>query len=225
MLDEVDAENRAGMTARNFAGSKGVQSTLTDAEAAAAEASNYRMSDSEGKSRFTYKNKPMDNPKAAKDIVENPNAVYGYSPKPDSSLNEYVKIIDWTDQKQVAQAQAERIKYHKKLEIEKAVLKEKTQRLTDKGYSIKDIAKLVVDERNKNRMQIYIKSGNIKGLEAMKIRNIRKYNNADGPTADYLFNKYGSWEDVIYSSIRSNPGMDACTGLYDIYYGGNINVE
>lgn len=84
MLDEVDAANRSGMTAREFAGSQGVTSTLTDAEAATSDASNYRMAEGKGKTKFTYKNNPMDNPKAAKDIVENPKAVYRYSPDPKS---------------------------------------------------------------------------------------------------------------------------------------------
>lgn len=32
--------------------------------------------------------------------------------------------------------------------------------------------------------------------------------------------KYGSYEEIINATVRSNPGMDACTGLYDIYHGG-----
>ena len=31
---------------------------------------------------------------------------------------------------------------------------------------------------------------------------------------------YGSYEEIIDATIKSNPGMDACTGLYDIYHGG-----
>ena len=30
--------------------------------------------------RFKYEHNPMDNPKAARDIIENPDAVYGFSP-------------------------------------------------------------------------------------------------------------------------------------------------
>ena len=43
MLDEVAAANKAGMTAREFAASKGVSSTLTDAEAAAADTAGLKM--------------------------------------------------------------------------------------------------------------------------------------------------------------------------------------
>ncbi len=33
---------------------------------------------------FHYKHNPMENPKAAEDIIVNPDAVYGYSPNPES---------------------------------------------------------------------------------------------------------------------------------------------
>ena len=172
-----------------------------------------------------YNHNPMDNPEAAKDIVENPDAVYGFSPKPGSSLDEYATLIDWENIEQVAKARAERIDYHKHLEIEEMRLSEKVGELSEKGYSIEDIASLIVNERNQNRIQTYMENGNYKGLEAMQARNMKKYNNPDGPTAAFLFSKYGSWEEVIFASVRSNLGMDACTGLYDLYYGGNKNAE
>ncbi len=31
----------------------------------------------------------MDNPKVSREIIENPKAVYGYSPKPESSLSKF----------------------------------------------------------------------------------------------------------------------------------------
>ena len=34
----------------------------------------------------------------------------------------------------------------------------------------------------------------------------------------YLFEQYGSWETVITKAFSSNPGMDACLGLYDEMY-------
>ena len=41
------------------------------------------------------------------------------------------------------------------------------------------------------------------------------YGNELGPTPEYLFEQYGSWETVITKAFSSNPGMDACLGLYD----------
>ena len=60
-----------------------------------------------------YAHDPMENPKAAQDIVVNPDAVYGYSPNPDSKrLGEYANAIDWTDESQVAKARDSRLEYH-----------------------------------------------------------------------------------------------------------------
>lgn len=41
-----------------------------------------------------------------------------------------------------------------------------------------------------------------------------------GMTLEQALEKYGSYEEIIKASVGSNPGMDACTGLYDIYHGG-----
>ena len=58
---------------------------------------------------FHYQHNPMENPNAAKDIVVNPEAVYGYSPSPDSvRLKQYVDAIDWTDADAVAAGRKER---------------------------------------------------------------------------------------------------------------------
>ena len=47
---------------------------------------------------FTYEHDPRENPEAMKDIVENPDAVYGFSPSPDSvRLKDYVNALDWYD--------------------------------------------------------------------------------------------------------------------------------
>ena len=48
---------------------------------------------------FTYVHDPRENPVAMRDIVENPAAVYGFSPSPaeESTLKEYADAIDWTD--------------------------------------------------------------------------------------------------------------------------------
>ena len=62
---------------------------------------------------FTYEHDPRENPEAMKDIVENPDAVYGFSPSPDSvRLKDYVNALDWTDPAQVAEARAQRQAYH-----------------------------------------------------------------------------------------------------------------
>ena len=35
----------------------------------------------------------------------------------------------------------------------------------------------------------------------------------EGPTAEQLLNKYGSYEAVIYSSVRVNKGMNVILGI------------
>ena len=67
---------------------------------------------------FTYVHDPRENPVAMRDIVENPAAVYGFSPSPaeESTLKEYVDVIDWTDPEQVSAARAQRQAYHDSME-------------------------------------------------------------------------------------------------------------
>ena len=42
---------------------------------------------------------------------------------------------------------------------------------------------------------------------------------------EQALDKYGSYQEVINATVGSNPGMDACIGLYDIYHGGKQDVE
>ena len=67
---------------------------------------------------------------------------------------------------------------------------------------MEEIARLKVEERNQGRMETYIKSNNLDGLNAMKERNILEYGRAEGTTPEQLYKKYGSWEDVIYGSLK-----------------------
>ena len=106
--------------------------------------------------KFSYKNNPMDNPKVAKEVEENPEAVYGYSPKPESNLNNLK--VDWTDPEEVANAQSERIKYHEKLERQRENLRNEIEELSNKGYSVEEIARIKVLQRNEGRINSYLKS-------------------------------------------------------------------
>ena len=63
--------------------------------------------------------------------------------------------------------------------------------LQNDGYSMEDIARMKVEQRNQDRINNYIKSNNYDGLEAMKQRNLEEYQRAEGPTADQLYKKYG----------------------------------
>lgn len=162
-----------------------------------------------------YKNNPMDNLKAARDIIENSAAVYGYSPNPQSiRIGKYVNKIDWTDPAQVAIARQTRQAYHDANDL-------MLQNLYNEGYTTKEIAEKMVEERNNSRINSYIKNGDLEGLDIVKQSNLKTYGNEMGMTLEQALEKYGSYEEIIKASVGSNPGMDACTGLYDIYHGGN----
>ncbi len=112
----------------------------------------------------------MDNPKAAKDILENPESVYGYSPNPNSeSIGGYADAIDWTNSTEVAEA--------------------------------------TNHQRNLNRLEDYVNDAD--GLAREKNRNISKYGNANGPTAEFLFEKYDDEHFVVLLKRNSkNLFMD-----------------
>ena len=121
---------------------------------------------------------PLDNPKIAKEIEGNTEAVYGYSPKKESALNKFG--VDWTNGDEVAYARSERIKYHEKIQQKRIQLEQDIKNLQNDGLSMEEIARLKVEERNQGRMETYIKSNNLDGLNAMKERNILEYGRAEG---------------------------------------------
>ena len=164
-------------------------------------------------SGFQYEHDPMQNPKAAQDIIVDPDAVYGFSPNPESTrLGVYADAIDWTDEAQVAEATAAREAYHEK---NKELYKIIEDGLAN-GESMEEIARKVSTRRNEIRLEAY--ADDPEGLELVKQSNLETYGNEMGPTPDYLYEKYGSWQTVIEKACSTNAGMDACLGLYDKYY-------
>ena len=163
-------------------------------------------------SSFGYVHDPRLNPEAMKDIIVNPDAVYGFSPDPASTrLGTYTQY-DWTDPAFVAQAHEERLAYHQSLQSMNDIL----QSMKASGATEEEIARAVSAERNRLRLAAY--DGNPEGLEEVKKSNLATYGHEDGPTADELFGKYGSWQAVLQKAFSPNLGMDACCGLYDDNY-------
>lgn len=161
---------------------------------------------------FAYEHDPRENPEAMKDIIADPNAIYGFSPNPESTrLGTYAEY-DWTDPEFVANAKAERKAYHDSLETMTDILYKKR----DEGASLEEMARAVSAERNRLRLAAY--DNDPEGLAKVKQSNLETYGQEDGPTPDQLFEKYGSWEQVIQKAFGANMGMDACCGLYDEYY-------
>ena len=162
--------------------------------------------------KFAYDHDPRKNPGAMKDIVEDPKAVYGFAPSPDSPrLATYVQY-DWTDEKFVAEAKANRIAYHQSL----ASLSDILYKMRTEGASTEEMARAISAERNRLRLAAY--ENDPEGLAKVKESNLNTYGHEDGPTPDQLYAQYGSWKTVIQKAFSPNMGMDAICGLYDEYY-------
>ena len=161
---------------------------------------------------FTYEHDPMENPKAAQDIIVNPDAVYGYSPSPDSvRLKEYADA-DWSDEALVESARQQRLAYHESI----SELYRLIEQMLGEAKNVEEIARAVSTRRNEIRLESY--KDNPEGLEKVKKSNLETYGNENGPTPESLYEKYGSWQTVLEKALSSNPGMDACLGMYDDYY-------
>jgi hypothetical protein len=162
---------------------------------------------------FRYEHDPRLNPAAMKDIVVDPTAVYGFAPSPEGSLKQYAEL-DWSDPELVngKDGRLARIAYHEEIKSLYTMLDE----LRAEGKPIEEIARIISAKRNEIRFASY--ENNPEGLEKLKARNLEKYGHEEGPTPDEVYAKTGSWEGVIASAFNTNPGMDACLGLYDDYY-------
>ncbi|MFJ6697982.1 hypothetical protein ACIQM4_18205 [Streptomyces sp. NPDC091272] len=80
------------------------------------------------------------------------------------------------------------------------------------GRSEEEIARTLVDMRNdaKDVVRAGMTREQVAELEA---RNLKKYGNPLGPTADQLYVKYGSWEKVTGAATRSSAAVDQELGL------------
>nr|WP_316620383.1 hypothetical protein [uncultured Ruminococcus sp.] len=160
----------------------------------------------------TYAHEPMANPKAAADIIVDPNAVYGYAPNPDSPRLGSFAQYDWSDKAFVVEMRHQREEYHKSI---KELCQIKAN-MEAQGKSVEEIARAVSNRRNEIRMEAY--KDDPEGLAKLKESNLKTYGNENGGTPEYFYAKYGSWETVIEKAFATNAGADACLGLYDEYY-------
>ena len=161
---------------------------------------------------FAYEHDPRENAEAMADIVVNPDAVYGFSPNPESTrLGSYAEY-DWSDPAFVAQAQQERREYHESMETMSDIL----YKMRGEGATMEDMARAVSEERNRLRLAAY--ENDPEGLAEVKASNLKTYGHEEGPLPEELYEKYGSWTTVLQKSFSTNMGMDACCGLYDEYY-------
>ncbi|SFK98367.1 LysM domain-containing protein [Lachnospiraceae bacterium KH1T2] len=178
----------------------------------AAEATAEVVSDS----GFTYVHDPRVNSKAMKDIIVNPKAVYGYSPDPLSVRLGKFAAYDWSDPAIVEKSKQERVAYH----IKNDRLVDVVKAMNAEGKSVEEVAREVSRLRNVIRLEAY--EGDQEKLASVLKSNLETYGNEAGPTPEYLYAKYGSWEKVLESAFSANCGMDACLGLYDAMYERNL---
>lgn len=158
-----------------------------------------------------FRHDPRLNPAAMRDIVVDETAVYGYRPNDTGSLKMYADM-DWSDPELVEAGRQERIAYHASIISMYTVLNE----MLAEGKDIEEIARTVSAMRNELRLAAY--DGDPEGLADIKARNLEKYGHEEGPLADELYERYGSWEAVLNSAFNTNAGMDACLDLYDDCY-------
>ena len=129
-----------------------------------------------------------------------------------SSLYTYTSY-DWTIESDVLVYKQNRIDY---IEENDGRLKALENELRAQGKSIEEIARACSLLRNQIRLDQY--KDDPEGLEKLKERNMTKYGHEDGPTPDESYAKYGSWEMVLENAYTTNRGMDACCGVYDMYF-------
>lgn len=164
------------------------------------------------KEPFLYVHDPRQNPNAMQDIIENPAAVYGFSPDPESTRLGNYADYDWTNPALVAEARKNREEYHASMESMMDIV----YKMRDEGATLEAIARAVSAERNRVRLAAH--ENDQEALAKVKESNLNTYGNEEGPTPEQLFEKYGSWQTVLQKAFSPNLGMDAVCGLYDEYY-------
>lgn len=162
---------------------------------------------------FAYRNDPAENALTLVDAIVNPDAIFGFSPNPESvRLKDYVDAMDWGDPAQVAYARELRAEYHQSMtELYRII-----EQMLSEAKSLEEIARAVSQRRNEIRLESY--QDNPEGLALIIKSNLETYGNEFGPSPDSLYEKYGSWQTVLDKALGSNPGMDACLGFYDDYF-------
>ncbi|MEU6991129.1 hypothetical protein ABZ953_10795 [Streptomyces sp. NPDC046465] len=106
------------------------------------------------------------------------------------------------------QARETRMRYHGLLDEMESVAAD----MRASGASDEEIARKLVDMRNEAK-DITRAGMSPEAVQALEARNMKKYGNPLGPTADQQFAKYGSWSAVIEAATRSSAAVDQELGL------------
>ncbi|MFF9913294.1 hypothetical protein [Streptomyces sp. NPDC013457] len=101
------------------------------------------------------------------------------------------------------EAQRTRMQYHELLED----MHRTEANMREAGASDEEIARELVDMRN--QAKAITRAGMTEEeVRILEERNMAKYGNPLGPTADQLYVKYGSWQQVIDASMRTSYAVD-----------------
>jgi len=161
---------------------------------------------------FTYIHNPSYNENVLADAEYDKSAVFGYKPNETGSLKQY-RDADWTDKDSVLGYKQNRIEY---ISLNDQKIRELENKLRSENKTIEETASQCSNLRNQIRLDQY--KDDPEGLELLKERNLEKYGHEEGPLPSELYLKYGSWEIVLEKCYSINRAMDACCGVYDMYY-------
>lgn len=101
------------------------------------------------------------------------------------------------------EAQRTRIQYHDLLED----MHRTAADMRAAGATDEEIARELVDMRN--QAKAITRAGMTpEEVRILEERNVAKYGNPLGPTADQLYAKYGTWQQVIDASMRTSYAVD-----------------
>ena len=188
------------------------ETLLTEGESFTEEESLTEESSITEEREIPYIHDPRDNPKAMKDIVYDPAAVYCFAPDPNSTRIGIYAEDDWTDPEAVEARRKERIAYHESISELYQIIDD----MLHQAKRLEEIARAVSQRRNELRLEAV--KNNPDELARTKQSNLDAYGHEEGPTPDELYEKYGSWQTVLEKAMGTNQGVDACVGLYDEYY-------
>ncbi|MFD9421305.1 hypothetical protein [Streptomyces sp. NPDC060054] len=119
-----------------------------------------------------------------------------------------VCAIRETTPEEKAQARQVRVRYHQLLdEMESA-----EQRMREESRSDEEIARVLVTMRNEAKDIARAEMSPV-AVAVLETRNLAKYGNPLGPTADQQYAKYGSWAEVSDAATRSSAAVDHELGL------------
>jgi len=168
----------------------------------------------DAKPALKYEHDPMEDPTAAADIVVNPKAVYGFSPNPESKRLGLYAEYDWTNPELVEEMRQERILYHNQFDA----IFDMVVKGLEEDLPLENIAWAASTKRNLIRLDTYVQNYNKDGYETAIQSNKDKYGSELGLSFSDALAQFGSYEMIILKALSTNPGMDACCGLYDLYY-------